>query len=317
MIKLLHLFKTGMLTGISLAIILQSCTIEKRHYRPGYNIEFKNKSSKKLSNPIEPEQMKVDDNSTTEASINNSPENNALAISSGLATAPNQIPDFNIAPKKNVPDGDGCDRIYLLNGKIIKSRISHHKDSVIRYVNCDSVGGKEFTINKRQIKAIKYANGKYIVLNNVKYENDEKFFQEDPDKIVNEEEIKAKNKEEELESKKREEELEAKKREEELEAKKREKSVDAPSHKKKSEKDKIKALNSVAFSLLALLIFSISFVLALGGSVVAIAVGWSLALILLIFSFIFSFQSKSIAAGVLAFLISGAMIAFIIIQFGF
>jgi len=197
MIKLLHLFKTGMLTGISLAIILQSCTIEKRHYRPGYNIEFKNKSSKKLSNPIEPEQMKVDDNSTTEASINNSPENNALAISSGLAETPNQIPDFKITPKKNLSDGDGCDRIYLLNGKIIKSRISHHKDSVIRYVNCDSVGGIEYTINKRQIKAIKYANGKYIVLNSVKYENDEKFFQEDPDKIVSQEELKAKKKEEE------------------------------------------------------------------------------------------------------------------------
>jgi hypothetical protein len=186
MIKLAPTLKLICITLFALSLILQSCSIEKRHYRPGYNIEWKSRSSLGHNNQVKPEQVIVDANSSTEASANNSPEQNSIAIASGLAQTPDQIPDFYFAPKKNALDGDGCDRIYLLNGKIIKSRISSDKDTMIRYVTCDSLSGKEYAINKKEIKAIKYASGKYEVINTIKYENEEKFIKVDPQKTTKE-----------------------------------------------------------------------------------------------------------------------------------
>lgn len=48
MLKLANSLKSISVTLFTFVLILQSCKIEKRHYRPGYNIEWKHASPPKV-----------------------------------------------------------------------------------------------------------------------------------------------------------------------------------------------------------------------------------------------------------------------------
>jgi hypothetical protein len=54
-----------------------------------------------------------------------------------------------------------CDTIILNDGKIVRATILSTTDSTISYNKCESDEPAEFTINKKEIKAIQYANGKF------------------------------------------------------------------------------------------------------------------------------------------------------------
>lgn len=54
-----------------------------------------------------------------------------------------------------------CDTILLNDGKIVRVIIISKSDSTIQYTKCESDDPVEYTMNKREVKALQCANGKF------------------------------------------------------------------------------------------------------------------------------------------------------------
>ena len=150
-----------------LAMVFSSCTMEKRLYRPGHNIEWSHskKKSKTTTNPPVIEQE-------AEPVLSASNDNSFL--------------DFIIKPKTNYLKVDTCDNIVLRSGDEISAKVIEVGTSEIKYKKCQNLNGPLYSISKKDVFMIKYANGTKDIMPEEKVkEGSDPFFDDEDYAILN------------------------------------------------------------------------------------------------------------------------------------
>ena len=152
------------LLNISIISILffSSCTVEKRKYVSGYNVEWKNSTPASQRNVPAP----------------NSKFGRSEIISAGQPTADCIVYDETATTladnSKSIHYSDAlgrklnkhaivlseeCDVILLKNGNEMKVKVSGISQDEIKYKKCEDINGEIFTLKKSEVFMIKYSNG--------------------------------------------------------------------------------------------------------------------------------------------------------------
>lgn len=133
--------------------MIQSCAVQKRHYRNGYDITFKTskKNSAKKNDvsslcPIETPQALVQTNIQT---------NRAL-----VASANQDLRNVVLATTQiNNQNDESCDVIYFRNNKVVSAKVVEINSTDIKYKRCDNLDGPLIVVDKNSVKSILYKNG--------------------------------------------------------------------------------------------------------------------------------------------------------------
>ncbi len=121
--------------------ILVSCSVQKRHYRPGYHTE-----QKTILPGGSVDQKKV--------GVNEPPSNNKLYYDTSAANAmPNT--DSSVSVK--------CDTIFFMDGKKIVAVFSEATFDEVKYRDCNS-DGPAYAVYKKDVYFIKRADGSPVSL---------------------------------------------------------------------------------------------------------------------------------------------------------
>ncbi len=152
--------KQRILLSILALSIITSCTVQKRHYRKGYEVTF---GKSKINQPkktvlennnsevakFEESEMAIQNNQTAlTASTENKAETKTLAKKHNV---------FNLSRKVN--NDDTCDMVFLRNGNTINAKILEINTTEVKYKNCNNQDGPLIIIDKNSIKSITYKNG--------------------------------------------------------------------------------------------------------------------------------------------------------------
>ena len=129
-------------------VFITSCSVEKRHYMKGYDVQWYKKETK--SNAFS--------NSTDVKSDKDNLISNNIADNIEKETTPasNNSIDFD---GKTLITEDSCDLIKLKNNTQIKAKITEINSSVIKYKECGDEKGIEKAISKNQVLGINFRNG--------------------------------------------------------------------------------------------------------------------------------------------------------------
>jgi len=142
--------------------LLNSCQIEKRHFRDGYNITSVFNSKKALK-----KESKTPQNSPSNEEQN---QNSVYASSGNISeeiALTKEFKNFN-QNKKSIEVGNGsekfyetnkCDLITLKSGEDKSVKVIEVNDSEIKYKVCDNLDGPLFVTKKSDIFRITYSNG--------------------------------------------------------------------------------------------------------------------------------------------------------------
>lgn len=141
---------------IALFIVINACSMKKRVYRHGYNIEWnnwlKNPDKRELTSHLHTRQA-------TPVEISNPLTGEVTAsVSSKNEANPYSIPTYTDNKKTQIFI-EGCDTIIFKNGLKIKARILEIGTNEIRYKMCDNQDGPTFIKSIGDILNIHYANG--------------------------------------------------------------------------------------------------------------------------------------------------------------
>lgn len=148
-------------------ITISSCTIEKRLYRPGYNVDWNHNSlSKKSVESNEetfvsfPEEKKIEKNNIKLTEDNSQDDivdqsNELLNNSQEVIFTENQLSSFN---ESDLPETN-CDIILCKNGDEIESKVLEIGTNEIKYKKCSYQDGPTLIIKSSDVLMIKYPNG--------------------------------------------------------------------------------------------------------------------------------------------------------------
>lgn len=179
---------------LTIIVLMFSCTIEKRLYRPGYNIQYSKNRIPRLSN-------QTDDITNLNSSASTSPtlgDTETLnTISSVSNSIDSEIENIDIASnndfepvvlKNNQNDkillepimvhaikmSSDCDVIVCNNGDEIEAKVIEIGISEIKYKKCSNLEGPTISIRNTDVLMIKYPNGtKDIIKQAVSNKNSE------------------------------------------------------------------------------------------------------------------------------------------------
>lgn len=154
---------------------MNSCTVVKRIYRPGYHIDWligkqsitkdkNNENDEEIISPTD-EQTFMATNSFESTSFKTitdhaiaSSDNNSIIIYSDKLISCNEKNKIDL-------EFDECDEIYLKNGNIIKAKIIEIGVSEIKYKNCNNLNGPLISISKSDVFMIIYSDGNKEIFN--------------------------------------------------------------------------------------------------------------------------------------------------------
>ncbi len=125
---------------ITSLIVLQSCSIEKRHYTSGYHLQWKSSTRNVLSQKTE---------TTLTKTSNANTDINSLTASSDKK---NGIVLLNT-------DSTGCDTLIMKDGAEIKAKILEVTPTEIKYRFCNNINGPVYVVYRYNVSYIKYKNG--------------------------------------------------------------------------------------------------------------------------------------------------------------
>jgi TM2 domain-containing membrane protein YozV len=162
--------KTSVLSISLLLVIVSSCTIEKRHYMPGYHVNrIANRPTTiaKASNDNLPQQLDYavvgTENIKVEEPIFLASDDAEIIIpteSEKLITL--SIPSNN--PKKPIVSQENeCDVIIFRNGDEILAKVLEVNQNEVKYITCENNYAQTIIVNTREIFKIKYINGTSMV----------------------------------------------------------------------------------------------------------------------------------------------------------
>ena len=173
--------KQQLLFALTLAIIVSSCSIEKRQIMPGYHVKSLKKKKDlnenqsnlwhKKEDVAEPQEWKnktlfdnmatinleEQNDETLSASVDDFYENKNL---SSLSLIKPKRSYFNNSHIKNLKaPNDSCDIIILKDGSEILVKVLEISINEIKYKKCDNLNGPSISLNKYSVLMIQYPNG--------------------------------------------------------------------------------------------------------------------------------------------------------------
>jgi len=168
--------KTISITAI-LFIMFASCSMQKRRYNQGLNVEWFGNSThaKKVDILIN----MTEQNSLNQATIANRPmvyfEVSSLLIPSDVRDIKVNRKTQNITNQtsENFPfsvnsfDTIKCDVIIMKSGEEISAKVTEVGEDLIKYKLCDNQDGPLFIITRSKVFMIKYPNGTKTVFSNL------------------------------------------------------------------------------------------------------------------------------------------------------
>lgn len=137
----------------SISIVLHSCTIEKRHYRSGYHVEWKSWGKNQLVKAEAKERVSAA-NKTEQAETSLEASVQETIISTVQNVAENKI-----------TTSEDCDIIILKNGDEISGVVTEVGLQEIKYKKCNNPDGPSYVLAKNDVFMIKYANGSKDIIN--------------------------------------------------------------------------------------------------------------------------------------------------------
>jgi hypothetical protein len=137
--------KLAILLALSILFILSSCTIGKRRYMSGYNINWKHKKSN----------TETKDYAKLESSPSQETETEDVNQSLIFASTEKDIPVF--IKKENV--NESCDIITMKNGEEIKAKVIEITETQIKYRLCNNNDSPIRSVEKSNVFMVKYVNG--------------------------------------------------------------------------------------------------------------------------------------------------------------
>jgi len=146
------------LSFIAALFMLTSCSLEKRHYRSGYSINWNsakrnNVAKKNITHEETQSDITGNDAQTAAAEVAELP-----VTASAEAIAPTVVKQESLLKPKALPK-DSCDVIEMRSGKKILANIHEINPSTVKYKNCGDSSGPDRIIEKEEIASITYANG--------------------------------------------------------------------------------------------------------------------------------------------------------------
>ena len=148
-------------------ITISSCNIEKRLYRPGYNVDWNHNSLSKKSvesteetlvAPLEKEKVEKNIITLTESKSQDDildQPNDLLNNSQEVVFAENQSSSFDESELTET----NCDIILCKNGDEIESKVIEIGTNEIKYKKCSYQDGPTLIIKCSDVLMIKYPNG--------------------------------------------------------------------------------------------------------------------------------------------------------------
>jgi hypothetical protein len=132
-----------------IAVLLGSCSIEKRIYRKGYHVVLAHKKVKELHTP---EVVKLKQDVTPEVMASNETKAELIPIKRSPLL---------------VLDKDTCgDKLLLQNADELFVKVIEIDDQSIKYKRCDNLSGPTYSIAKSKVALITYVNGTKEVIQN-------------------------------------------------------------------------------------------------------------------------------------------------------
>lgn len=156
------------LTALPFIFLSSSCSIEKRHYSAGYNIEWNLSSLSKNNTNIRTSKIEITNINSKKPVNNNSIEvmpqlkyaNRSFAP---IAANTNDLLEAISSKENSIKYLDStintCDNIILKSGEELSAKVVEITGSEIKYKKCDNLGGPIYIINKASVLLIKYPNG--------------------------------------------------------------------------------------------------------------------------------------------------------------
>lgn len=129
----------------SLLTLISSCTIQKRIYRPGYSVNWKNVDSQSA----ESEDVSILDQEISTASLTSS-ESSISPFNEPIKKVRQDAVHTKIAP-----DSTDCDIIILENGTEIKANIQEIGTEEITYVKCGDDSNTSLSIKIDDVSEVK------------------------------------------------------------------------------------------------------------------------------------------------------------------
>ncbi|MES2284476.1 MAG: DUF4190 domain-containing protein [Bacteroidota bacterium] len=159
-----------------LLLFIQSCSITKRHYLPGYSVEWqKNKITERTTDLISEDPNPVVVNSLDYAKPDDEmPVSASIDKSESYSNSSKTFLKLSIQNKRfPVKSIEGCDVIALKNGEEINAKVLEISQTEIKYKKCDNLDGPTFIIPKSNATKIKFSNGTTEVINSVAAKTEE------------------------------------------------------------------------------------------------------------------------------------------------
>jgi hypothetical protein len=176
-LKLKHLTILGL--GLTLAVLMSSCHMEKRLYNRGYHFQLASKKGsgthdKTTHENREKKQEQAQETTAQEVEIIEANSSNNIVFEPAEKVKLDLTQTSTISSNKASP-ADSCDEIILKNGEIISGKITEISDTEVRYKRCGMLDGPTIVKKKSEILVIKYVNGQTEIIESVERNESPKF----------------------------------------------------------------------------------------------------------------------------------------------
>jgi hypothetical protein len=141
---------------ISSLFIFQSCSLEKRRYTNGYDIQWKKNSNATASHHTKTNVAEVK-KEHIEAKYNSSPTENVISDASFKELTASSEKKKGIVLLNT--DSTRCDTIVMRDGTEIKAKVVEITPTEIKYKYCNNINGPTYVIYRYNASYIKYPNG--------------------------------------------------------------------------------------------------------------------------------------------------------------
>lgn len=138
---------------ILLALLVGSCTLQKRNYQKGYYVNWLHKKNTTTTAKYSKEERSTNLAKTTSQLETAEP---AVALQQSI----NDKPIFANTKKPLISIKDTCgDRILYKNGEEVIAKVLEITENQIKYKRCDNLNGPLFVVTKQKIEMITFSNG--------------------------------------------------------------------------------------------------------------------------------------------------------------
>jgi hypothetical protein len=143
------------ISSLLLILLVVGCSVQKRHYMKGYYVKHHTKVE---SNQLAKAKIKSEEVKTENIEIEK--VNQVLQTEEKVEELASINSEILINSNKPLLILDECgDLITLKNGDEIKAKVIEVTLNEIKYKKCDNLDGPIYTVAKKDVFSIKYANG--------------------------------------------------------------------------------------------------------------------------------------------------------------